>query len=133
MIGYNGFGDHYSFTCLSADTFAIIEEANDNLKISYSYNVLGTRYDIDERISGDLFRQRVGAVSSLPICYNNTYPGLSYIQGTDLAVSREKTGVIISMIFLALISIIYLYAKRDYWIQKYKAFFRKLSATNKSA
>ncbi|MCX7638812.1 MAG: hypothetical protein N2044_13315, partial [Cyclobacteriaceae bacterium] len=61
-----------------------------------------------------LFREKVGSVSALPICYNNTYPSLSYIQEVNLAVSREKTGVVVSIIFLTFISVIYLYAKRDY-------------------
>jgi hypothetical protein len=125
MVAYNGFGNYYSFTCRNASSFTIEEEANDNLKITYSYDVLGRVYDSGQRISGELFRKEIGSVSPLTICYNDIYPSLSYIHGINIAANREETGVIVSIIFLVFISIIYVYSKRSYWINNYKSFFKK--------
>lgn len=132
MTAYNGFGNYFSFTCENAKTFTIVKEQNDNLKITYNYEVSGKIYTVDERISGEIFREKVGSVPVLPVCYNNTYPSLSYIQGLNLSVSREKTGVIVSIILLTFITVIYLYAKIDYWIKKYKEFFQKLSSSKET-
>jgi hypothetical protein len=125
MVGYNGFGNHYSFTCKNAEHFTIAEEENNNLKISYTYEASGKSYNSIERVSGDLFREKVSSISTLAICYNDSFPSLSYLQNVNLSVHREKTGVIISLFFLLLICVLYVFAKRDYWIHKYEALFKK--------
>lgn len=133
LAAYNAFGKYYSFTCTNAVNFTITEDTNDNLKISYSYDVLGKVYTNDETIADELFRQKKSSASVLPICYNDTYPSLSYIQEVNLAVSREETGVVVSLIFIAFLSIIYLYAKKDYWARKYRTFIKKLSSKKEPA
>jgi len=125
LTAYNGFGNHYSFTCIDADDFKIIEQANRNLKILYTYNVGTKTYNNDERISSELFYEKIKEKSHLAICYNDTYPSLSYVKEVNLSVSRQKTGVTISSFFLILISIMYVFAKRDYWLEKYHTFFNK--------
>ena len=123
MVGYNGFGTHFSFTCKNAEHFKIEREENNNLKISFTYEVLGRSYNSVERISGDLFGEEVSTVSTLPICYNNSFPSLSYLQDVNLSVPRAKTGIIISSFFLFLTCVFYAFAKRDYWVQKYEGLF----------
>ena len=125
MAGYNGFGNHYSFTCKNADRFTIEKEDNNNLKITYTYEASGKPYNNVERISGELFGEKVRSNSTLPICYNDDFPSLSYLKDVNLSVHRQKSGLIISSFFLLLICVLYTFAKRDYWIQKYEALFKR--------
>jgi hypothetical protein len=127
MAAFNGFGNYYFFVCREATTFKVTKEVSSNCKIIYTYEVNGKQYSNDERITDELFKQKIGSASKLAICYNETYPSLSHINGVNLAVSREKMGIIISLFFLIFISLTYFFAKKDYWIEKYKIFLAKLS------
>jgi hypothetical protein len=126
LTAYNGLGNYFTFTCGKADSLKI-EETPSYLMITYSYKVDNNFYNKTEEVSSEFFHERIGVVPyELTICYNATYPNLSYIKDVNLAIVQAKTGIVVSSIFIAFISVLYLFAKRDYWVRKYQEFFKKL-------
>ena len=124
LVAYNGFGSYYDFACKNANDLQVIDMTN-YYRISYSYNAGGDAYKKSEEVSKEFFRDQIGQIpAELTVCYNVTYPNLNFIKHINLAIIQTRTGIVISSFFLAFISIIYLFAKRGYWIQKYREFFR---------
>lgn len=129
MVAYNGIGNHFKFICENVENYNVQEEANGILNITYSYEVVGKVYTSEERISNDLFENSgYDTGSALQICYNSNFPSISYFGDENLAISREKVGVVVSVVFLTILTIVFFYAKRDYWKRKYSDYFKKLSS-----
>jgi hypothetical protein len=96
LVAYNGFGSYHDFACKNANDLQVIDMTN-YYRISYSYNAGGDAYKKTEEVSKEFFRERIGQIpAELEVCYNVTYPNLSFIKHINLAIIEARTGIVIS-------------------------------------
>lgn len=104
-------GSYYSFTCKNPDSLQL-EERQGYYRLAYSYFVGDDHYNNVEEVSTDRFKPK--GDSSVIICYNDSFPSLSYLKEVNLSLVRAKTSIVISLFFILFITAIYFLTKRDH-------------------
>lgn len=127
LIAYNGLFEFFSFKCKIEESFLTVEKERKNgYKIYYSYTDGERTFESREDVSTAIFNEKFKNIELIEICYNETFPRLSYIKNLNLAVYRNKVGLIISLIFIMFFLSIDLFSNKDYWIKKYQEFYTKV-------
>lgn len=122
-FSYNGILNLFNFTCQKAENYTIEATGNRNsYKIFYEYMVGENKFEVVERVAVEVFNWDINNSDKLEICYNATFPSLSYIDGANIALRKHKGGMVVGFIFIAFFAIIDLLFNKDYWANKYKAF-----------
>lgn len=128
FVAYNGIFDVFEFNCKFADEFSVdLKENKKSYYIKYSYTDNSKVFSNKEGISIDIFDREIGNVDRLEICYNSTFPKLSYLKGKNLALRRNKVGMITSSMFLFLFVLIDLLADKGKWAKRYEKVFKLTS------
>ncbi|MFA0964289.1 hypothetical protein AB9P05_20950 [Roseivirga sp. BDSF3-8] len=91
--------------------------------VRYSYTDNSKVFSNKEGISKEIYDQQIGDVENLEICYNRTFPTLSYLKGKNLALRRNKLGMVVSSIFMALFILIDVFADKEKWANRYEKVF----------
>lgn len=122
-FAYNGIFNLFDFTCQKADNFIIEETENRNsYKIFYEYIVGEKKIEVVERIAVEVFNGDMNNSDKLEICYNTTFPSLSYVNGANITLRKHKGGMVVGFIFITFFAALDLFINKDYWANKYKIF-----------
>jgi hypothetical protein len=113
LIGYNEILEVFSFRKATTTNYEILENGADenSLSIRYSYNVGDMEFHKKLEVAQTYFKEnfQVSADSTIEVSYNSNFPHLSYITTLPLEIRKEKTGMVISLIFIGFLSIIYFF------------------------
>ncbi|MEM6734430.1 MAG: hypothetical protein AAF620_00030 [Bacteroidota bacterium] len=124
FVAYNGIFEVFEFNCKYADEFSVsLKENKKSYYVRYSYIDNSKIFSNKEGISKDIYDQQIGDVENLEICYNRTFPTLSYLKGKNLALRRSKVGMVVSSIFLTLFVLIDLFSDKEKWANRYEKVF----------
>jgi hypothetical protein len=111
LMGYNEIFEVFSFRKAKTTNYEILENSADenSLSIHYSYNVGDMEFNKKLEVAQTYFNKnfQVSGDSTIEVSYNSIFPHLSYITTLPLEIRKEKTGVVISLIFIGFLSLIY--------------------------
>lgn len=128
LLVLNGLGNHFEFRCENASVLYSDWETSDIVEINYSYSVSGKDYVSGEIYSIELLEGKINnADTILNICYNSSFPQFSFLQSVGPPHGKHKFGVIISLLFISLLSVLFFLNDRKYWLKKYRIFMSRLN------
>jgi hypothetical protein len=113
----NGFGETFTFEEAKLSNLLIDRDSSD-VDIQYQYSVNNIEYRDRCLISSELYDRR--NLNSILVKYNHYFPNISYIEGVKIKLIKQKTGMVLSLIFLLFLISVWTFSDRDKWISIYE-------------